>query len=275
MVLIFVVLCVGALGVVAFFSGIRPYGVIRESWRQTFLAARDHTRLVVWALLAFSALEIANPLIVRFLRVDPRIVALTLVLVQGVVLYLLAHIAYRLHRGLIYREWRPGLTFGRRERRMALYVLFAWALTAAIGHAPVPASPSVPPELGWAIGLALSIVAFAIKVALALVGPAASLDDPAPLRRSMASLRREPAGILTIVVAIVVMLQIVEQAFRLGIEAFADVRFLPWMVAPALAIAFACVFILAEFALVIALTRTWEDVYEPETRHAAHNLDWL
>ena len=260
MILIFIALCVGALGIAAILSAIQPYGVIRESGRQMVLAARNHTRLVVWALVAFSALEIASPLTARYVRIDPRIVALTLLVVQGVVLYLLAHIAYRLHRGLIYGEWKAGLTFGRQERRMALYVLFAWALTTVIAHAPVPAPPHISPELAQAIGIALWVAAFATKVLLALVGPAASLGDPAPLRRSIASLRQEPVGILSVVVMIALMLQIVEAAFRLGTGALAGFQFLPWMCAPPLVVAFTCVFVLAEFALVIALTRTWEDI---------------
>jgi hypothetical protein len=36
-----------------------------------------------------------------------------------------------------------------------------------------------------------------------------------------------------------------------------------------------CFYILSEFALVIALTRVWENHYEPETRYAPHNLNWL
>jgi hypothetical protein len=275
MLLIVAAVLVVVLAIAAVLSHVHPYGILRESWRQTIMAARPQWRLFLWALLAFVIMTAAHPLLLRFARPDFRLVTIAHVVIQGVVVYFLAHIAYRIHRGLIHSEWKPGLTFGRRERRMALYVLFVWAVTTTIAHLPIPAPPVIPKEVVPFIGLALWIIAFAVKALLAVAGPAASLDDPAPLRRSIATLRKEPVGALTVVVAVALILQLAEQTFRLVAGLLAGHAKLQWASAASLVGVFTFMFIFAEFALVIVLTRSWEDLYEAETRYAPHNTDWL
>jgi len=260
---------------VAWSSWLRPLGIVVEGWRQTANLLRRRSPLPLYVFGFLGAQRLAPLLIASRPAAAPWVAVVLLVLIKALVVYALAHVAYRLHRGLIYGEWDRGLTWGERERRMALYVLFAWTIATIVGNLPIPAPPSVPQLLVTPFALGLAIATFVLKTFLALTGPAASLDDPAPLRQSVKSIFREPVGIFCLVASIALMMEILKQVFGLALRASSAVTLLHGAVVGLSLLAEALVFIVAEFALVIALTRTWEDVYEPETRSAAHNLNWL
>jgi len=271
-VTIIVLLALAALGVAAGVSAPAPYGIIRESWRQTLDVFRYRSLLPLFAFALFFV-QIAAPLAINLYPPENQWVAAAfLVLAQALVTYALAHVAYRLHRGLIYGEWAAGLSFGARERRMALYVLASWFFVTILSHLPIPAPPLIAPAVAPILGAALWLQAFVVKVLFALIGPAASLDDPKPLRRSIASVWREPAAIFAIVVIVQLTLTFLNAVFSLATGASLGLAILRGGIT---LLATTFFYILSEFALVIVLTRVWEDQYEPETRYAAHNLNWL
>lgn len=263
------------VGVATAVSGLRPYGIIAQSARQAIDVVRFRSRLALVALSLFVLQAAAPRLIVRFSTSNLWGVVAILFLVEALSIYALAHVAFRLHRGLIYGEWRQGLTWGGRERRMAIYVLCGWALVTVIGHLPIPAPPWIAPALAPLFAAALSVCAFLAKMLLALMGPAASLDDPKPLRRSISSVAHEPAGVFAVVAMMRLMLALLTLVFGLVVEMSSGVAIARWGAVGLSLVAATYVFILSEFALVIALTRTWEDHYEAETRYAAHNVTWL
>ncbi len=273
--LMFVLVALAAIAIAAAVSGLRPFDILRQSARLAPEIARLRPRIALSAVGFYSAQQIAPPVIVRYVSSNLFVTLALIVLVQAASVYALAHVAYRLHRGLIYAEWRPGLSWGRRERRMALYVLSGWALIGFISRAPALAPFRFTPAAALLVGAAVSVLALFVKVALALMGPAASLDDPAPLRRSIASAAREPAGVFAVVAIAQAMLTLVSLAFGLIDEWASGVAIAAYGVAALSVIAATYVFAVTELALVIALTRAWEDVYEPETRYAAHNAMWL
>jgi hypothetical protein len=271
-VTIVVLLGIAALGVAAVLSAPKPYGIILESWRQSVDLLRLRSRLALYVLGLFIVQLGAPLLIALHPPKNPWIAAGFLVCVQSLVIYALAHVGYRLHRGLIYNEWQAGVSWGARERRMALYVLVSWFVTIALARLPIPAPPFVGPVWMAIIGAAMWLLTFVVKVFLALVGPAASLDDPKPLRQSIASVFREPVAVFSLVMMIRLGVELLNQAFGLlpaGPLGLAILRAAITLIAATFA------YILSEFALVILLTRVWEDRYEPETRYAAHNLNWF
>lgn len=271
-VTIVVLLGITALGVAAVLSPPKPYGIILESWRQSVALLRFRSRLALYVLGLFI-IQLGAPLLIALH--PPKnlwVAAGFLVCVQSLVIYALAHVGYRLHRGLIYHEWQAGVSWGARERRMALYVLACWIVTIALGRLPIPAPALVGPVWTSIIGAVMWLLTFVVKVLLAMVGPAASLDDPNPLRRSIASVFREPVAAFSLVTMIRLGVELLNQAFDL---LPAEPLGLAILRAAITLFAATFAYILAEFALVILLTRVWEDRYEPQTRYAAHNLNWF
>ena len=263
---------VATLGLFAWRSKPAPYNIFAESWRQAIELVRRRPKLAIFALLLFLGQLAAPLLIARYAPKHSWVAAGVLVGVQALLIYVLAHVAYRLHRGLIYGDWKQGLNFGTRERRMALYVVAGWFVVAVLARLPVPTAPFIHPILTSAIGAGLSLLAFVVKVFLSLMGPAASLDDPTPLRRSLTSVAREPVAAFAIFTMIYLSVFLLNQLFNL-----IAIR-MPTLAGLSAALALSATtffFILAEFALVILLTRVSEDQYEPETRYAAHNLNWF
>jgi hypothetical protein len=271
-VMIFVLLGLAVLGVAAVLSRPGPYGIILESWRQTIELLRYRRRLALYAIGFFIIQQASPPLVALYMSPKLWVGAGILFCVQALVIYALAHVAYRLHRGLIYNEWKEGLTWGDRERRMALYVLASWLVLAILGHMPIPVTPRVSPIFVSIIGKTIWILTFVLKVLLALMGPAASLDDPKPLRRSISSVFRQPVAVFSVVIMIRLIVELMNQAFAMATGESMELLILR---GASTLIATTFVFILAEFALVILVTRIWENRYEPETRHAAHNLNWF
>ncbi|MDR3424158.1 MAG: hypothetical protein P4M13_03640, partial [Alphaproteobacteria bacterium] len=98
------------------------------------------------------------------------------------------------------------------------------------------------------------------------------LDDPKPLRRSIASVYLEPVAAFSLVMMIRLGVELLNQGFGL---LPAEPLGLAILRAAITLVAATFAYILSEFALVILLTRIWEDRYEPETRYAAHNLNWF
>src|SRR5271165_5196705 len=266
--------CLALVGATGVLSELRPFQIVGESARQCLQLLRDRSRLPLYAS-GFLTFQAVAPSFIALHRVQLWIAIAVVILVQALSVYALAHVAYRLHRGLIYKEWAKGLTWGRQERRMALYVLFGWSLVTLAGNFPVPAAFHRGPTLHLLAGVTISISVFILKTFLTLIGPAASLGAPKPLWRSIASVVREPAGIFSLVALIRLMLELLRQVFGLAMGALAGFEIAQWLIMLASQGAMTFLFVLSEFAIVIALTRTWDDHYETETRHAAHNLNWF
>jgi len=271
----FAVPALAALAVAGFGSFLRPFGIILESWRQTVDLLRYRYRLALYAFGFFAVQRLAAPLISFFPGTRLWVAVALAVLVKALVVSALAHVAYRLHRGLILGEWDRGLSFGAGERRMALYVLLTWVVVTMVGNSPIPAPPSVPHFFVLPLAVTVWTADLVLKGLLALTGPAASLDDATPLWRSVRSAFQEPSGIFSLVVMVRLIMEIFSQAIWVLSRVFPDRPIFAGTIICLSVVGETVIFLLAEFALVIALTRTWEDLYEPDTRRAAHNLDWL
>ena len=266
--------CLALISATGVLSELRPFQIVGQGARQCLQLLREGNRLPLYAFVFLTFQELA-PSFIAAHGVQLWTAIGIVILVKSLSVYALAHVAYRLHRGLIYKEWVKGLSWGRQERRMALYVLLGWSLVTLAGNFPMPAAFHRGPTSDLLAGVMISISVFILKTFLALIGPAASLGDPKPLRRSISSVVREPAGIFSLVALIRLMLELLRQAFGLATGALAGFEIGQWLIMLASQGAMMFLFVLSEFAVVIALTRTWEDHYEDETRHAAHNLDWL
>jgi len=262
------------IGLGAFFSSARPYNIIAESWKQTLATVRCRPRLFAYAWGVFAIREAALFALSSTQWPSVWLFIAARAALQAFVIYVLAHIALRLHRGLILGEWAPGVTVGRRERRMALYVVLCWLIVGALTYPPIPPPPLLSAMAFKSVGLVFSCLAFLAKAALALTGPAASLDDPKPLTRSVRSFAREPVAILLIIVALEFMVDTSGEAIGLFLRAYLDSPTIRLILEPFVLALMAFVLLFSEFALVIALTRIWEDHFEPETRAAAHNFNW-
>src|SRR5450631_3547142 len=121
--IIVTLLVVMTLGFAAWHSMPAPYNIFAESWRQAIELLRRRPKMALYALVLFVAQLAAPLLIAHYAQKHSWVAAGLLICVQALLIYVLAHIACHLHRGLIYREWKEGLNFGPRERRMALYVV--------------------------------------------------------------------------------------------------------------------------------------------------------
>ncbi|MDE2579133.1 MAG: hypothetical protein KGL46_10030 [Hyphomicrobiales bacterium] len=271
--LVAVVLLAG-VAVAAFFAPARPYNILRESARIALRLIAQRPLLYLFALALFIVQQAAPLALAQAFALGEWTPIVIGAVLQGALIYVLAHIAYRLHRGVIFREWKPGVTWGRAENRMGLWVLGGWAAVAALRNFPIPPPPVLSLTTAQIAAGIVVVLVFVLKAALALVGPAASLGDPAPLSRSIASFRQEPASVLAIIIGIGL-------AADLGVSLiFMLPQHLPkdMLVDLAIRALLVClmtfVFVLSEIALVIALTRIWEDHYDSDTRNAAHNFDW-
>ena len=261
------------LALAGFYASARPYNILAESARRTFACLRERPTLFAWACALFAAQEAAPPLL-SYLPAPPLAIYAALLAAQTLVVYALAHVALRLHRGLILGEWAPGVTWGRREHRMAAYVTICWLALGAFRMILIPAPPTISLAAYQYAGAALALLAFVLKAALALTGPAASLDDPKPIARALRSFARQPAALLLIVVGIGFFGDIGNDVFKLFLR--------PLSPAPAFQIGLdiivialmALLMFIAEFSVALALTRIWEDHYEADTRAAAHNFNW-
>ena len=262
------------LAIAGFFSSPRPYNIVGESWRQSVACLRARPILFAYAWGLFALQEIM-PLLLSYAPWPQAWQLLAILLaIQTAVIYALAHVALRLHRGLILGEWAPGVTWGRRERRMALYVVLVWLAISALRHVLIPAPPTISEAAFQYLAAAIAFLSFLAKAALVLTGPAASLDDPRPLSRAVRSFLREPVAILLIVLAIGFLGDIANDILRLFVRPLSASLMFQFALDLVVVSMMAFVLFLSEFAIVIALTRIWEDHYEPETRRAAHNFTW-
>jgi len=261
------------LALAGFYASPRPYNILTESARRTFECLRRRPALFAWACGLFAAQEVA-PALISYLPAPPLAIYAALLAAQTVIIYALAHVALRLHRGLILGEWAPGVTWGRREHRMAAYVTLCWLALGAFRLILIPAPPTISQAAYQYAGAVLAFLALVMKAALALTGPAASLDDPRPISRALRSFMRQPVALLLIVVAVGFFGDLGNDAFKLFLR--------PLSPSPVFQVALDVVVIglmalllfLSEFAVALALTRIWEDHYEADTRGAAHNFGW-
>lgn len=271
--LVIFVILVG-IGIAGFFASARPYNIFVESWRQAFVTILRQPGLFFAAWLIFAIQELVPPMSFLVAWSSGLIQIGLLIAFHALTTYLLARIALRLHRGLIHGEWRPVITTGARARRMGFYVLLCWAVIGVLKHPPLPGSP-VPYEqfvrgavmLSYALG-------FIATAGLALVGPAASLDERRPIRTSLRTAWREPVSILVIIIGISLQIGFVMEGANLALSHFPQVGDLRLLAAPIIWAFMALVLFMSEFSLVMFLTRVWEDRYEEDTRNAAHNFNW-
>lgn len=249
----------------------RPYNIIGESWRQTILLLRARPQWLSYAFFLYLVQMILSALLFSApISVLSKIASS--IAVQAVVVFALAHIALRLHRGLICDEWPRFPLLGARERRMALYVLLCSAIIGVAGHLPLPV---ISAEISAILGNLVSVLILLTHAALATCGPAASLDDPQPLRRAIASFRRAPVTVLTVVFVFQFIGETIGQILTVAYHFSGDAWIVGLLSRPVTLLAQTFFFAMSEFALVILLTRIWENQYEPETRYAAHNLGWV
>ena len=261
------------LGIAGFYASPRPYNILAESWLRAVECLRRRPALFAWACGLFAAQEIA-PLLISHAPAPPWSLYAALLVAQTVVIYALAHVALRVHRGLILGEWAPGVSWGRREHRMAMYVVLCWLAIGAFRHILIPAPPAISPAAFQYAGAVIALLSFVMKAALALTGPAASLDDPRPVSRAVRSFVRQPVGVSLVVMTIGFAADLANEAFKLFLRPLSD--------SPLFQVSLDCVVVglmaflllLSEFAVAIALTRIWEDHYEPDTRSSAHNFNW-
>ncbi len=268
---LFGMICVA---VAAAFALERPYNIVAESWRQTTSLLLRRPSLFFAALAIFALRAVLS---FGLMRAPVNVLskfAINIIL-QACIIIALAHVALRLHRGLIRNEWLSVFTSGRREWRMAFYVLCCWALLGVVGGLPLPAPPMVSKDMAGLMGVSLSMIVVFLKSALLLGGPAASLDEPHPLRRALDSFRRAPVSMFALILITGFLGDTIGEtmnALRFFTHGSQVVFFLS---RPLVLFAQTFLFALSEFALVILLTRICEDRYELETRNAAHNFNWL
>ena len=266
-------LAVAGLFVAAFLSYERPYNILRESWRQTIVLLRNRPKWLVYAF-GIYALQAALSSIVFSAPISVISKILLSIVVQASAIFTLAHVALRLHRGLICNEWQSSLIAGVRERRMALYVLACWVIFGILGHLPIPSPPSIAPKWSIVLGFGVYLLVLTAKAALMSCGPAASLDDPQPMRRAIVSFRRAPVAMLTIIFTVGFLAETVGQVLEVANYFSGHAWIVGMLSRPIILLAQTFLFAFSEFALVILLTRIWEDHYEPQTRYAPHNLSW-
>jgi hypothetical protein len=271
--IIIIVISVAILGR-AWFSEIRPFDILRQSLLRLPAFVRSRWRLSLTILLACLLLPFGSLVASGLIR--PPVLRTGAGLIwQGLFTALLALIAIRIHRGLIKREIIDGLRFGPRERRMAAYVVGVWLAMTILKLIPIAAleagAPFAVARILEALATPLTIL---LTAALVLVGPAASLDDPTPLRTALASFRAQPFAILAIVLLTQLMwglggLALAVVATGVGLDSPLQ------LVTIGLSIALiAAVFIVSEQALAMALTRVWVNVYDEDTLGRDYNADW-
>ncbi|MFC2251035.1 hypothetical protein ACETRX_15515 [Labrys portucalensis] len=270
--IIFVILV--AIGIAGFFASSRPYNIFAESWRQACVTIIRQPGLFLAAWLIFAVQEVVPPL--SFLVAWPSgLVQIgLLVAFHALTTYLLARVALRLHRGLVHGEWRPIIPTGARARRMGFYVLSCWAVIGLLKHPPLPGSPAPHEQLVRGAVLLSYALGFMATAGLALVGPAASLDEPRPIWTSLRTAWREPISILVIIIGIGLQIGFVMEGANLLLGHYPQIGELRLVAAPVVWAFMALILFMSEFALVIFLTRVWEDRYEEDTRSAAHNFNW-
>lgn len=271
--LIIFVILVG-IGVLGFFASSRPYNILGESWRQTFATIRRRPGLFLAAWLFFAIQETVPP--ATFLIAWPfgLLQVGVLLVFYATMTYLLAHIALRLHRGLILGEWSPLLPTGARARRMGFYVLLCWAVIGLLKHPPLPNSPLSHDLIMRGILLSSSALSLAATVGFAVVGPAASLDERRPIRTSLRTALQDPVSLLVIIIGVSMQIGLVMEVARLALSNYSQIGDLRMLAAPIVWAFMALILFMSEFSLVIFLTRVWEDRYEEDTRNAAHNFNW-
>jgi len=271
--LIYLVVLIG-IAIGGFFSSSRPYNILAESWRQALATTRYKPWLFFFAWLIFAAQEMMPHATFLVSWSSGFVQVAALVLFQAIATYLLAHIAFRLHRGLIHDEWVPLIPRGRYARRMALYVVLCWAVIGLLKHPPLPLPP-VPHERTFqAVVLFCYGLGFVATAALAVVGPAASLDERRPIHTSIRTALREPIAILVIIISISILISLVVEGLNFALGLYPDLPMLRLAAAPLIWGFMAFILFMSEFALVIFLTRVWEDRYEEDTRRALHNFNW-
>ncbi|PRH89228.1 hypothetical protein C5L14_01135 [Labrys okinawensis] len=270
--IIFVILM--AIGIAGFFASSRPYNIFAESWRQAGMTIIRQPVLFLAAWLIFAVQELVPPM--SFLVAWPSglVQVGLLIAFHAMTTYLLARIALRLHRGLIHDEWRPVFPTGGRARRMGFYVLVCWAVIGLLKHPPLPGAPVAHEQLVRGAILLSYALGFMATAGLALVGPAASLDERRPIRTSLRTALREPITLLVIIIGISLQIGLVMEAANLALSRYPQIGGFRLLAAPVVWAFMALVLFMSEFALVIFLTRVWEDRYEEDTRNAAHNFNW-
>lgn len=271
--IIVIVVSVAILGR-AWFSEIRPFDILRQSLVRLPGFVRSRWRLSLMILLACLLLPFGSLVAGGLIRLPALRTGAGLIW-QGLFTALLALIAIRIHRGLIKREIIDGLRFGHRERRMVAYVIAVWLAMTILKLIPIAAleagAPFAAARILEALTTPLSIL---LTAALVLVGPAASLDDPTPLRTAISSFRAQPLAILAIVLLTQLMwglggLALALVATGIGIDSPLQVVTIGFSIA-----LIAAVFIVSEQALAIALTRVRLNVYDEDTRGRDYNADW-
>ncbi|MDZ5454223.1 hypothetical protein [Labrys sp. ZIDIC5] len=271
--LVVFVILVG-IGIAGFFASSRPYNIFAESWRQAFATILRQPGLFLAAWLIFAIQELVPPMSFLVAWSSGLVQIGLLIAFHALTTYLLARIALRLHRGLILDEWRPVLATGARARRMGFYVLLCWAIIGLLKHPPLPNPPVPHEQLVRAAVLLSYALGFMATIGLALVGPAASLDERQPIRTSLRTVLREPISMLVIIIGISLQIGLVMEGANLALSHYPQIGDMRLLAAPIIWAFMALVLFMSEFALVIFLTRMWEDRYEEDTRNAAHNFNW-
>lgn len=258
----------------AWFSEIRPFDILRQSFIRLPVFVRMRWRLSLTILFACLLLPFGSLVIGGLIR-PPVFRTVAGLIWQGLFTAFLALIAIRVHRGLVKSEIIDGLRLGPRERRMAAYVVAVWLAMSIIKLIPIAAleagAPFAVARILEALATPLTILSTA---AFVLVGPAASFDDPNPLRTALASFKAQPFAILAIVLLTQLMwslggLSLAMVAMGFGLDSPLQA------VTIGLSIALiGAVFIVSEQALAIALTRVRENVYDDDTRGRDYNADW-
>jgi len=270
------ILAVASLAVLirAYFSRIDPFGIVRVAIGRLPGLVREQPLVVATAFLPFLAAPLGT-VISQAAGEHWALRALTSLAWQSLWSGLLALVAVRVHRRIIFRDHSNRILIGRRERRMALYVVSALVAIALVRLVPYAAAAFLGAK-GAALSLAQAAafcLSWALVVLFAYVGPSASFDDPAPFAVSRTSVVAQPIASVTLVLVSQLLLGMIGLAMT-SVVVFGQLNLLLiGLVAIVAVAAMVATFLVAETAMAIALTRIRENVYD-DTRAREYNADW-
>ncbi|MHB2169112.1 hypothetical protein [Alsobacter sp. R-9] len=258
----------------AWFSPIRPFNIVSVSVRQATVFIRQQWAVALFLMLPTFATPFGG-IVASLSTTSTPLRFLIALLWQFVCAAGMALVAIRIHRGLVKRERGNRILLGRREARMIGFVLTALALIVAIRLVPFLADGIVGGLPLRLIELGSNLAAWVVTISLCYVGPAASLDDKAPVAASLFSFRTEVFA----TAALVIVLQGINSTAFFAIGALLSLSGINVLILTIASLIITLLlwmtFIISENALVIALTRIRENVYESDTRGRDYNADWF
>lgn len=271
--LILVLVCAGIL-LRGYFSEIRPFGIVKEAARQCPAIVRRQPVVVLWLFLPVFLAPLGAVLAQGWATWWlPRLALGTAWQVACTVMLALA--AVRLHRGIIYRDYTNRIRVGRRELRMAAFVVGAVLVIACVRFVPTvtQATLALPRVVLTVVDLSAFVLSWALVAWFAYVGPAASFDERRPFAVSATCLRTQPVGTVALVLLTQALLGLAGLAMTSTILLGQVSDIVVVLALFATATAMVAIFVISETAMAIGLTRIRENAYD-DTRSRDHNADW-